>query len=247
MKDPLDLKFPDRLTVELKPFHKAGLEEIASRVRHRNDQELVQLVLSRGILAMMESELDQAPVSPHEIARNMNAAKNRMNDLKSRDVSALSDKTAMNKSLAFPSRLNMMVGLMGKEDWAELHARDAEYDRETARMNRDLGLADFPESERENHPAEIPIPHVERYIGLPVGEQLRQDLEDALSKQEGLSEEIFLASLLDLGLQTLHERPDALDPRKVKEDLRTWVKAASRRKFKAEWRALCNMVARGYR
>lgn len=247
MKDPLDLKFPDRLTIELKPFHKEGLEEIASRIPHRDDQELVQLVLSRGILAMMESELERVPVSPQEIARNMNAAKSRMNELTSRDASVLSGETTMKNSLAFPNRLNMMVGLMGKEDWAELHARDAEYDRETARMDRDLGLADFPDSERENHPGQIPLPHVERYIGLPVGEQLRQDLEDALSMQEGLSEEIFLASLLDLGLRTLHERPDALDPRKVKEDLRTWVKAAARQKFKAEWKALCTMVARGYR
>jgi hypothetical protein len=114
-------------------------------------------------------------------------------------------------------------------------------------MNRDLGLADFPESEREKHPGEVAFPHIERYLGLPVGEKLRQELEDALADHEDLGEEIFLASLLDLGLRTLHEKPHALDSRKVEDDLRSWVKAAARQKFKAEWKALCNMVARGYR
>lgn len=241
MKDPLNLDFPDEITVRLDGRLREGLRRVADLFPHQSDPDLLALVLRRGLVAMLQ-ELNHQP-SPAEIAENRNAAQQRARELESVRATSASKQTALAQS-SDPNRVPFGM----KCTLHEQHVMDAEYDRETAKMKRDLGLADFEsENDRQKHPGQVSIPHIERYIGLPVGEKLRQDLEDALADHDDLSEEIFLASLLDLGLRTLHEKPEALDPEKVNDDLRTWVKAAARRKFKAEWRALCNMVANGYR
>lgn len=152
-------------------------------------------------------------------------------------------------SVAFPNRMNMMVELQSKRDVEERHARDAEYDREVFRMRRDLGLADSPEEQDEMHPKSAPHHHVEKYIALPIGERQRQELERALEEHAVQDEEAFYAALLDLGLRTLRQNPNALDLQKVKEDLRSPLsaKASARQKFRREWEALCDGVRRGWR
>jgi len=91
--------------------------------------------------------------------------------------------------------------------------------------------------------------HVENYLGVPIGELLRERLESALSEHPEMGEETFYAVLLDLGLQKLGEEPDAPDPSKVTDDLESplSIKVAARREHRARWLALCRSVARGWR
>jgi hypothetical protein len=237
----LNLDLPDEITIRIHGDLREGMQRVADLYRHESETDLIELVLRRGIAAMLGEQRHQ-PSSPSEPAQKTNAAKQ---GARERHATRLARDSKLTLLAQRADPRHVPFGM--KRTIEQQRAFDAEYDRERARIKRDLGLADFPEGEAEKHRGESASPHIERYLGLPVGERLRQDLEDAFSKHDGLSEEIFLASLLDLGLQALHEKPDAIDPRKVKDDLRTWVKAARRQKFKAEWKALCNMVARGYR
>ena len=60
---PLTLRFPRRMTIDLPEPVRQGLEAIANRERHESDEQLVQVVLSRGIVAMLtnEAEADGRP------------------------------------------------------------------------------------------------------------------------------------------------------------------------------------------
>lgn len=80
MNDPL--RFPKRMTIELEDFHREGLEEIADRVPHEDDDELVQVVLSRGIVAMLASAFDHVQRSAEEVMHNLSAAKQRAHELR---------------------------------------------------------------------------------------------------------------------------------------------------------------------
>lgn len=213
MKDPLNLEIPDEITVRLDGQLREGLRRVADLFPHEADPDLLALVIRRGLVAMLR-ELRHQP-SPAEIAQNKNAARP-------------GSKLMLRGQRSDPNHVPFGM----KCTLRQQHAMDAEYDRETARIERDLGLADFSVNEAEDHPGALAVPEIHRYVGLPIGKNLQQELQAALDDHPGLDEEVFLASLLDLGLQTLRETPGALDPGKVREDLRTWVKAAPRQTFR---------------
>jgi hypothetical protein len=50
---PLTLRFPKRMTIELPEPLRQGLEAIADKERHESDEQLVQVVLSRGIVSTL--------------------------------------------------------------------------------------------------------------------------------------------------------------------------------------------------
>jgi hypothetical protein len=211
--------FAQRVTIDLARFQQQGLTELAERIPLDDPEELLSVVISRGIVEILNS-----PILPpaEESTEAMGS---------------------MNSKLAFPSRMNMMIDLKGKEDWAELHARDAEYDRESARMNRDLGLAESPEGTPSRGR------QVENHIGVPLSEGLRQGLEFLVNAYPDLEEENLYAALLEIGLKKVQEDPKALAPwavaQKAGAPLRS--KEASREQHRAEWKALCRNVARGWR
>ena len=71
--------------------------------------------------------------------------------------------------------------------------------------------------------AKIPTEHrhVENYVGLAIGERLRQKIEDFLADHPDLDDETGLALLLDLGLRKVDEEPELVDPAKVLADLKS--------------------------
>lgn len=193
------------MTVDLAAFHVDGLQQLAGLIPHESPEELLKIVISRGLVAMLTSEFRHYRPSAQEIAGNMNESQ-------SVSASVLSSRPPMRNALAFPSRMNMMVGLMGKEDWAELHARDAEYDRETARMERDLGLTD------DGDVHAMPHRHVEKTLSVQVPVELRQPLANFLDAHPEMSEAEALTTLLQRALgqeESVETRPETENQRKA--------------------------------
>lgn len=195
---PVTLRFPQHVTVHLPEPLRSGLETIADREQHESDEELVQVVLSRGIVVSL------APTSAEEVGENLNEAKERMKEL--RFTAALrGHKLIANGQGGGPRSDPSHVPFGLNRTWEELHAQDAEHDRESARMRRDLGLA------RDDGPrADEPVPHrhVERYLATFVTEELRQSFEDYLDAHPDLGEEEALATLLQRALdQEGHQGP----------------------------------------
>lgn len=211
--------FPKRITIDLATFQQEGLAEIAEHLHLRDVQELLSVVISRGIVEILGSRTLPREPSAERIG------------------------TTKSK-LAFPSRMNMMIDLKGKQDMDELHAIEAERDREVARMRRDLGLAETPEGESRPRGRRI-----ESYIGTPIPEGLRQGLEAMLNANPNLDEENLYCALLEIGLKKVQEDPKALAPRAVaqKAAVTLDVKKAARQQIRAEWKALCRNVARSWR
>lgn len=212
--------FPKRMTIDFARFQQEGLAELAERTPLDDPEKLLSVVISRGIVEILRSPiLPPAEESTEQIG----------------DTST---------KLAFPSRMNMSIDLKGKEEMDELHALEAERDREVARMRRDLGLADTLEGDSRSRGRRI-----ESYIGTPLPEGLRQGLEAMLNANPGLEEENLYCALLEIGLKKVQEDPKALAPRAVaqKADVPLDVKKVGREQHRAEWKALCRNVARGWR
>lgn len=129
--------------------------------------------------------------------------------------------------------------------------REHHANRDPRNMTRtELGTS-ASSSGRRSKRSQLPAGHrdVESYLGVPVGEELRQRLEDALSEHPEVDEETFYAAVLDVGLRKLEKDPEAFDPARVKEDLESPLSSelAGRREHRARWLALCRKVARGWR
>jgi hypothetical protein len=65
--------------------------------------------------------------------------------------------------------------------------------------------------ERERSPVPAPHRHVEKYVGFPISEGLRQKFEDYLDEHESVSEEDALVFLLDQGLWRAKEVDEQFD------------------------------------
>lgn len=148
MTNPLNLDMPDEITIRIHGDLREGMQRVADLYRHESETDLIELVLRRGIRAMLGEQRGQP--APAEIAQNMGAAKQRARELDAERAVRGSNLTRLAQTT---DPRHVPFGM--KCTLRQRHARDAEYDRETARMNRDLGLADFSESEREKHPGEI--------------------------------------------------------------------------------------------
>jgi hypothetical protein len=97
-------------------------------------------------------------------------------------------------------------------------------------INKFPSIFAFVLNERERFALpEAPTPHrhVETYLGVFVGERLRQRLEDFLGGHEALDEETAYALLLDLGLTKAEDEPDAVDPKAVQADLKSELTGAA--------------------
>jgi hypothetical protein len=90
---------------------------------------------------------------------------------------------------------------------------------------------------------------VENYIGIPLPEGLRQALESIVNAHPDLEEENLYAALLELGVKRVQEDPKALGPTRSAQDatMPFRSKEAAREALRAEWRLLCQRVARGWR
>lgn len=84
-----------------------------------------------------------------------------------------------------------------KRTFKEQHAMDAQYDRETARLERDLGRAD------DARPADHR--HVPQTISVPLSEDLRRSLEDYLDAHPDFGVQDALSILVRRGLDHTEE------------------------------------------
>ena len=220
MKNPL--AFPKRITVELDDTQQEGLTFLANILPHTSDESLLNEAVGEGLLVMLQ----RARRSREDAAEKGDAP----------------PRAPMKNSLGFPARLP--VSWDGKHDLNEIHAREAEHDKEQARMTRELGLAMSADD------GDVPgFRPVENYIGVPLQEGLRRGLESLVNAYPEIEEENLYATLLGLGIKKVQEDPKVLAPLKGAQDARPSIatRTASRQRFKAEWKALCNMVANRYR
>lgn len=226
-----------RVTIDLEKFHQDGLGQLAGLMPNESLENLLKVVISRGLVEMLTSEFERHQPSAREIARNMDAAKERAHPL-AKDAAAASKLPSSAEGIDPGTSAPAPFGL--KQSLDELHVREAEHDQEMARMRRDLGLAETREG--------TPDRQVENYIGVPLSEGLREGLESLVNAYPDVEEENLFAALLELGLKKVQEDPKTLAP---------WAAAGNaglplgtkeaREQLRAEWRLLCQKVARGWR
>lgn len=84
---------------------------------------------------------------------------------------------------------------------------------EIAKSKRTTAVNGQGRSCRDQEPALFPVPHrhVELYLGFPIDEALRQDLEDFLDANESLDEETAYALLLRRGLDRVNQGEEPHD------------------------------------
>lgn len=229
-----------RLTIDLETFHADGLEHLAGLLPHVSQEELLKLVISRGLVGMLTSEFNRYQPSARERAGNRTSVKERVQQpVRSKDSLDASKLRSSARRIDPVASAPAPFGM--KQSLDELHVQEAERDREMARMNRDLGLAETAET--------VSARRVENYIGIPLTEDLRQALESMVSAHPDLEEENLYADLLELGLTKVQEDPKALGPTRSAQDatMPFRSKEAAREALRAEWRLLCRKVARGWR
>ncbi len=228
-----------RLTIDLEAFHEDGLEQLADLLPHESQEDLLKVVISRGLVEMLTSEFERYQPSARGRAGNMTLVKERMQQpLCSKDSLAASKLRSSARRVDPVASAPAPFGM--KQSLDELHVQEAERDREMARMNRDLGLAETAENASTRQ--------VENYIGVPLSEGLRQGLESLVNAYPDVEEENLFAALLELGLKKVQEDPKTLAP---------WAAAGNaglplgtkeaREQLRAEWRLLCQKVARGWK
>ena len=230
-----------RVTIDLERFHVEGLQQLAGLIPHESEDDLLKVVVSRGLVAMLTAEFERQQPSAKEVGQNMMAAQERMRELRSKDAVPASKLRSSAQRSDPAASAPAPFGL--KRSLDELHVQEAERDREMARMNRDLGLAEAPDDD------DAPNRPVGRYIGVPLPEGLRQGLESALNAHPDLEEETLYTALLELGLKGVLADPKVLRSSRdaQKAALAMGTKESARRQLRAEWRLLCQNVARGWR
>jgi hypothetical protein len=180
---PLDLRFPKRMTIGLPEPLREGLETIADREPHENDEQLVQVVLSRGIVATLTNEINDEPPIAVQIEENLKRLKERIRSLQPIEDSPGSKFTAR-AARPFPAP-------------SVLYKRRK---KQVEGVGEDIAYSETPESKPERA---TPAPHrqVERYVAAPISEELRDQLQAYLDAHPELDEETALTTLLQLGLE----------------------------------------------
>lgn len=230
-----------RLTIDLEKFHEDGLQQLAGLIPHESVEGLLKVVISRGLVEMLAGEFERYRPSAKDVSPNMLAAREKMEALRSKDgVAALTLRTSARR---IDPRTTARTPFGMSQSLDELHVREAERDREMARMNRDLGLAETTEGETAGNR------QVENYIGVPLSEGLRQGIESLVDAYPDVEEENLYAALLELGLTKVQEDPKVLAQWRASgtAGLPLGTKEATRQQLRAEWRLLCQRVARGWR
>lgn len=223
MKNPL--AFPKQVTIDLERFHRAGLEQLANMIPHESDELLLKLVISRGLLAMLDEQLERAPVSPEKVSLN---AKARLHELRSHGVRP------------FP-KPGVLFRRRQKAHQDAVREIENQHEPDPAEVFNDLGQAE------DGDVHAMPHRHVEQYLWVLMPEKMRQSFEDFLDAHPDLDENDALRLLLGRALhqEGFADAPESEDDKKFGEPL--GVKEAARREHRAAWRELCRNVARGWR
>lgn len=189
---------------DLADFHRDGLAEIAERIPFRNEEDLISVVLSRGILDLLSAPDDREPLSAKKLAESMNAANERMRELQSKYASPGSKPTLRAQTID-PHRVPFGM----KQSLQEQHAMEAEHDKEKARFRRDLGLTEDVEAHAHRH-----LPQA---LSVRLSEEMRQALEDFLDAHPDLDENDALSILVRRGLEHTAELEEVVQTAREKQ------------------------------
>ena len=144
--------FPKRIiTIELAEFHGEGLAEIAKRIPFRDEEDLIHVVLSRGILDILSAPSDRTPFSAKEIFEK-GEAPTFGSDLSSR----AGDRVYPRPGVLYQQRR--------REQREQHQATEHQHEHEIEQLKADLGFAQSPvgsETSEESAPAHH---HVESYV-----------------------------------------------------------------------------------
>jgi hypothetical protein len=234
-----------RITIDLERFHVEGLQQLRGLIPHETEEELLRVVISRGLVAMLAGEFERNLPSASEVSHNMMATRERVQELRSKNAVAASKLRSsaqrMEPGMSVPGTAGPAPFGM-KQSLDELHVQEAERDREMARMNRDLSLAETPEGDHSLGRL------VENFIAVPLSQGLRRGLQSLMNAYPDVEEENLFTALLELGIKRVQEDPKTLRPWAAAQDAGLPLGSKSaRRQLRAEWRLLCQNVARGWR
>ena len=191
------MPFPSTLHVRLPEFQRSALDFLRERHPHDcTDEELLRVVLSRGILAMMESQLVPAPVSLEEIAGNMQDADARMQELQARGV-----RPFPKPSVLYRQRQKAL------QEAVEEEANQQQAD--PAEVFNDLGQAE------DGDVHAMPHRHVEQTLWVLMPEEMRQSFEDFLDAHPDLDENDALRLLLGCALDQEEQLGQTPEGKKV--------------------------------
>lgn len=203
--------FPDPITIDLEDYQRDGMLEIANRVPHENDEELLKWVLSRGIVAVLADDPQQGPITAEDIARKIETLrerKERFFDLQPDAEPGLSARAVR----VFPSP-------------SVLYKKRQQENQAINNLGEDVGLAQSEDGEAFEA---TPHRHVETYVGFPISERTRRMLEDFLDAHAGVSEEDALAQLLGAGLDQAEREADVRAPSKAAKKATRMTRLAER-------------------
>jgi len=184
---PLDLDFPESLTIEVPAHVRKALRQIADHEPHENDQRLLLRILSRGIVATFAAEIEREGDKKLE---------ERLHSLQHGSASAEAPLNA---------RAGGIYGGPGVR-YRERHQEHLE------QAERDIASANEP---GEIEPGEtrrgLAPRHMESYVASPISEKLRHLFEDYLNDHPGMTEEDALVTLVQLGLTHLDAEGPAVE------------------------------------
>jgi hypothetical protein len=191
------------MTFDLPDALRNGLETIADQEPHSTDEELVAVVLSRGILAML-TEAHGASISSQEIADNLAAVKERLRSL----------QLTQGPDSELPTKSAVRV-------WPRpsvTFKREREQRERELEAERDVGLAEAPEPTdgREEERTIAPHRDVENYVACPLTPKMQRDLETFLEGHPEADIEVACMTLLQLGIRQVEI--DLRDIRRAKAE-----------------------------
>jgi hypothetical protein len=210
-------RFPKRLTIELEDFHRESLDEIAHRIPHDDAQDLIKVVISRGVIAIL-TEDSEASVSVERTADNLAAAKERFRSLQFIEGSGIARLEAKYATRPFPAP---SVLFKRRKEQAERAASDLAFAKSRA-----------PTDDTDSEPALAAPREVENYVGVPLTPEMQEDLETFLEGHPEADVEIACMTLLQLGLSMVEIDLQEVRRAKVEKE----IEADSSRSQQAEER-----------
>lgn len=188
---------------DLAEFHQEGLAEIAKRVPYRNLEDLLHVVLSRGILDILSAPNDRESLSPKEIFEKGEAPS---------FGAGLSSRAGMR---VYP-RPGVLYRERRKEQREQLEAEEGQDDHEIQQIKEDLGFARSPLGSETSERVAPAHHHVESYVPRALPEETRLRLEEFLEARPEFDEEEALAVLVRRGLDRTDELEDVVQTAREK-------------------------------
>lgn len=193
-------RFPKRITIDLADladFHRDGLAEIAKRIPFRNEEDLLYVVLSRGILDILSTPNGTEPLSAKEIFEKGEAP------------SLGSDLSSRAGMRVYP-RPGVQYQQRRKEQRDELQATERQHEHEIEQLKADLGFAQAPHGGGTSEGVAPAGHHVESYVPRALPEETRLRLEEFLEAHPEFDQEDALAVLVRRGLDRTEELEDVV-------------------------------------